>query len=126
MADTDASIIGDECISHEGMAAEHTSNDECASDEIRLLVKAEQVNDCSMSCDCIGCTNGMGSPTLKTFQPKEPAVLCTFERNGRKFLAAWYEKYPWLTCAIPSHLLEYNADLPLCFVRDVSVIVLGF
>ena len=53
---------------------------------------------CDVSCDCTGCTIGKENPTA--FQPKEPAVLCAFERNGHKFLAAWYGKYPWLTLCV--------------------------
>ncbi|XP_035678856.1 proteoglycan 4-like [Branchiostoma floridae] len=47
----------------------------------------------SANCDCKGCT--MKGPTA--FQPKDPAVLGTFQNKGRKFLSSWYTDRGWVT-----------------------------
>ena len=76
----------------------------CASQGNRQVSVLEGEHDhteellCDVSCDCTGCSIGAESPTV--FQPKESAVLSTFERSGRRFLPTWYKRYTWLTLCV--------------------------
>lgn len=112
-------------------SAENTTDGKCASNTVP---EAETVDDisCNETCDCTGCT--IGAENGSAFQPKEPGILCAFERNGRKFLPTWYDKYQWLTlcvkrckvfCSYCRYAREHNL-ITFATRGDLAFSIVGF
>ena len=47
--------------------------------------------------DCCDCTTVCCSKIQQAYPPREKVILSLFLKKGRKFLPAWYKKFPWMT-----------------------------
>ena len=86
----------------EGSLSDPSSDCELeTSDPVSGLTSRTESNSTSTSHTSESvCTSTCCSDDVKPFQPTSKEILGNLTFNGRKFVAKWFEQYPWLTVCV--------------------------
>ena len=72
--------------------------------------------------DCCDCTTVCCSKIQQAYPPREKVILSLFLKKGRKFLSAWYKKFPWITLQRRSCRSSWSGLGRTTFLRVVGLV----
>ena len=95
---TDTALRDDDDVDHsedEQLDSDHDSDtgekdNKSTAPESDLCRPQASLEDCT-------CTTMCCNEDQHVYQPNESTILSLFTNKGRKFLPAWYSKFPWIT-----------------------------